>query len=116
MVGIKDISITQESVNDFFGGIDAQALLDSLRMSRKNTAVGVKNDCEYCQEPHKEMWLFDGLIYLQIEHADGLHYLNVVPNGDSEDVGFLYNLCASQEIHFCPMCGEKFRRTYKRCD
>lgn len=68
------------------------------------TALG----CAYCQEPYKKMWLFDGLLYLQIEHADGLHYLNVVPNGDSEDVGFLYNLCASQEIHFCPMCGEKF--------
>jgi hypothetical protein len=108
MTDIKDMSITQESVNDFFSEIDTQALADSLRMSRKNTAVGVKNDCEYCQEPYKKMWLFDGLLYLQIEHADGLHYLNVMTNGGSEDVGFLYNLCASQEIHFCPMCGEKF--------
>lgn len=102
---IADIDITQESVNDFFGEIDTQALVDSLRMSSNNTAVAVKSDCEYCQEPYKKMWLFDGLLYLQIEHADGLHYLNVVPNGDSEDMRFLYNLCASQEIHFCPMCG-----------
>lgn len=72
------------------------------------TALG----CEYCQESYKKMWLFDGLLYLQIEHADGLHYLTVVPNGDSEDVGFLYNLCASQEIHFCPMCGERFEEEY----
>lgn len=112
MTDIKDMSITQESVNDFFSEIDTQALADSLRMSRGNTVVAVKNDCEYCQEPYKKMWLFDGLLYLQIEHADGLHYLNVVPNGDSEDVGFLYNLCASREIHFCPMCGEKFEEEY----
>ena len=46
---IADIDITQESVNDFFGEIDTQALVDSLRMSRNNTAVAVKNDCEYCQ-------------------------------------------------------------------
>ena len=107
---IADIDITQESVNDFFGEIDTQALVDSLRMSRNNTAVAVKNDCEYCQEPYKKMWLFDGLLYLQIEHADGLHYLNVIPTGDSEDVGSLYDLCASQEIYFCPMCGEKFEK------
>lgn len=110
--GLAKLNITQKNVNDFFGEIDAQALVDSLRMSRSNTAVGVKTDCEYCQEPYKKMWLFDGLIYLQIEHADGLHYLNVVPNGDSEDVGFLYNLCASQEVHYCPMCGEKFKEEH----
>ena len=75
-----------------------------VKIAQTITALG----CEYCQEPYKKMWLFDGLLYLQIEHADGLHYLNVMPNGGSEDVGFLYNLCASQEIHFCPMCGEKF--------
>lgn len=75
-----------------------------VKIAQTKTALG----CTYCQEPYKKMWLFDGLLYLQIEHADGLHYLNVVPNGDSEDVGFLYNLCASQEIQFCPMCGEKF--------
>lgn len=108
MTGIKDISITQESVNDFFDEIDTQALVDNLRMSRSNTAIAVKSDCEYCHEPYKKMWLFDGLIYLQTKHADGLHYLNIVPNGNSEDVGFLYNLCDSQEIHFCPMCGEEF--------
>ncbi|OCW71502.1 hypothetical protein BBP13_10935 [Limosilactobacillus reuteri] len=79
-----------------------------VKSSQTITALG----CTYCQEPYKKMWLFDGLIYLQIEHADGLHYLNVVPNGGSEDVGFLYNLCASQEIHFCPMCGEKFEEEY----
>lgn len=75
-----------------------------VKSTQTITALG----CTYCHEPYKKIWLFDGLIYLQIEHADGLHYLNVMPNGDSEDVGFLYNLCASQEIHFCPMCGEKF--------
>lgn len=79
-----------------------------VKSAQTITALG----CPYCQEPYKKMWLFDGLIYLQIEHADGLHYLNIVPNGDSEDVGFLYNLCASQEIHFCPMCGEKFEEEY----
>lgn len=112
ITSLAELNITQESVNDFFGEIDAQALVDSLRMSRGNTAVAVKSGCPYCQEPYKKMRLFDGLIYLQIEHADGLHYLNVVPNGDSEDVGFLYNLCASQEIHFCPMCGERFEEEY----
>ena len=54
----------------------------------KSTQIITAIDCEYCQEPYKKIWLFDGLIYLQIEHADGLHYLNVVPNGGSEDVGF----------------------------
>lgn len=79
----------------------------------KSTQIITALGCEYCQEPHKKMWLFDGLIYLQIEHADGLHYLNVIPNGDSEDVGFLYNLCASQEIHFCPMCGRPLNEEEK---
>ena len=101
MFGIKD---------NFFGEIEAQALVDSLRMSRSNAAIGVKNDCSYCQEPYRKMWLFDGLLYLQIEHADVLHYLNVIPNGDSEDVGSLYDLCASQEIYSRPMCGEKFEK------
>lgn len=76
----------------------------------KSTQIITALGCDYCQEPYKKMWLFDDLLYLQIEHADGLHYLNVMPNGDSEDVGFLYDLCASQEIYFCPMCGEKFEK------
>ena len=86
--------------------VTIKTLVEEKKFKSTQTITAVV--CPYCQEPYKKMWLFDGLLYLQIEHADGLHYLNVIPNGDSEDVGFLYNLCASREIHFCPMCGEKF--------
>lgn len=101
MVGIKD---------DFFDEIDAQTLVDSLRMSRDNTAVTVKNDCEYCSGVTENKALIDHAKYkyggvsgepdLGITSWIEDSYLTVETDTDYQ----------TKKINFCPMCGEKFEK------
>lgn len=51
------------------------------------------------------MWMFNNLLYLQIEFDADEYYLRVMPNDDPEDVGALYDLTDEEKIYTCLKCG-----------
>lgn len=105
---VEDIDVTQESVNDFFDEIDTQALADSLRMSRNNTAVAVKDNCEYCSANRDNKPLIDHSKYLYggVAGEPDLGITAWINKGQlivETDTDYQV-----RKIHFCPMCGEEF--------
>lgn len=64
-----------------------------------------QKNCKYCHYPYKRMWMFNNLLYLQIEFDAGEYYLRVMPNDDPEDVGALYDLTDEEKIYTCLKCG-----------
>lgn len=56
------------------------------------------------------MWLFNNLLYLQIEFDTGEYYLRAIPNGEPEDVGTLYDLTDKEKICTCLKCGRPLNK------
>lgn len=105
-VALKDIDITQESVDEFFNDINTEALADGLKL--------MEQQCSYCHSFNK-----DGCKWLDEFETNGVSGGAELSPVDNTLWYYVNNrnqsLTAGRfKVNFCPMCGRSLKTTKKR--
>ena len=109
-VALKDIDITQESVDEFFDDIHTAALADSLRMSTTNSST-MQENCPYC---HDQKDIINTLDHSRVVDIAGMAQPGQVVHIYDNRLICEEQTIESRKINFCPMCGRSLNEEKER--